>query len=116
MIKGIGIDIVSVERIRDILSKYEENQLHRIFTKKELGLGNVERLAGRFAAKESLAKALGTGLGKEVWFDRIEIENDDRGKPEFVLNSTLTGLLRGGRAHLSISHENAYAVAMVVVE
>jgi holo-[acyl-carrier protein] synthase len=114
MIKGIGIDIIELSRIKEILTR-QRKLIDRILTKSERQTfeklserRQVEFLAGRFAAKEAYSKALGTGIGKEISFLDIEIETDSLGKPCIVRT--------GAQAHLSISHSRDYAVAQVVIE
>ena len=118
MIKGIGIDIVELERIQRLIDRQPKFP-NRILTEKErkkfdalVGRRQVEFLAGRFAAKEAFAKANGTGIGKTLSFLDIEVETDDLGKPIIKKNSGN----QIGRAHLSISHSNQYAVAQVIIE
>lgn len=115
MIKGIGIDIVELERIRSILER-QPNFVKRILTKKEqerfeqLANGRkIEFLAGRFAAKEAFVKAVGTGISKDWSFLDIEILNDENGQP--VVYSALTD-----QVFISISHSKTYAVAQIVIE
>jgi holo-[acyl-carrier protein] synthase len=119
MIKGIGTDIVEISRIKKLLDKHDEKHLKSIYTEEELKITRPERLAGRFAAKEALSKAFGTGMGKEIWFNKVEIKNDDSGKPEFIINEPIQKLLDERDAkeiHLSISHEKEYSVAFVIIE
>lgn len=115
MIKGIGIDIVELERMKE---KYERNNrlAERILTPEERkvfaslsGKRKIEFLGGRFAAKEAFAKARGTGIGKHLSFQDIEIKNDDCGKPVIVKPIS-------GGVHLSISHSEEYAIAQVIIE
>lgn len=114
MIKGIGIDIIELSRIGELISR-QTKFADRILTPTEKQRfedlperRKVEFLAGRFAAKEAFAKAVGTGIGRELSFLDIEIAADDLGKPYFVTPIT--------KAHLSISHSRDYAVAQVIVE
>ncbi|MBT2738539.1 holo-[acyl-carrier protein] synthase [Neobacillus sp. B4I6] len=114
MIKGIGIDIIELSRIEDILNR-QKKFVDRVLTPNERlkfeGLSavrKVEFLAGRFAAKEAYSKANGTGIGEELSFLDIEIENDRSGKPFFAKPER--------HAHLSISHSRDYAVAHVIIE
>jgi holo-[acyl-carrier protein] synthase len=118
MIKGIGIDIVELERIRNLIERQPKFAM-RILTEKERNTFNelqgrrqVEFLAGRFAAKEAFAKASGTGIGKALSFLDIEVETDDLGKPFIKKISAAESI----RTHLSISHSDQYAVAQVVIE
>ncbi|MEH6908225.1 holo-ACP synthase [Neobacillus drentensis] len=114
MIKGIGIDIIELSRIQNILER-QKKFIDRVLTPNERmkfedlsARRKVEFLAGRFAAKEAYSKANGTGIGEELSFLDIEIENDSSGKPFFAKPER--------RAHLSISHSREYAVAHVVIE
>lgn len=112
MIKGIGIDIIELERIKESIKK-NERLVNRVLTEKEknryAALSNerrkVEFLAGRFAAKEACAKALGTGIGT-LSFKHIEILNEESGAPKILVKGYEKDLFL-----LSISHSQEYAVA-----
>ncbi|HHY74988.1 MAG TPA: holo-ACP synthase [Bacillus bacterium] len=115
MIKGIGIDIVEINRVRTIVERQAKFS-KRVLTEKEekifetLSKGRqIEFLAGRFAAKEAYAKAKGTGIGKSLSFLDIEILPDELGKP--VIKTKEKEIV-----HLSISHSKEYAIAQVVIE
>lgn len=115
MIKGIGIDIIELSRVKEILER-QPKLPERILCPSEKkvfetlsGVRKVEFLAGRFAAKEAFSKANGTGIGKMLSFLDIEIDADQNGKP-YVLKP------EGLKAHLSISHSRDYAVAQVTIE
>ncbi|MDP4086410.1 MAG: holo-ACP synthase [Bacillota bacterium] len=114
MIKGIGIDIIELPRVREMIAK-QKRFIDRILTEKEKETyqalsdsRRVEFLGGRFAAKEAFSKANGTGIGKELSFLDIEIDTDERGKP-FVRFPEV-------KAHVSISHSKEYAIAQVIIE
>jgi len=122
MIKGIGVDIVCIERIERWLGNLK--LLERYFNTEELSLASsrmntaAQTLAARFAAKEAFGKALGTGLRHIVLKDIIII-NDDNGKPEIKLIGTAREALdKSGadKVHISLSHESENAVAMIVLE
>ncbi|WP_068676135.1 holo-ACP synthase [Oceanobacillus sp. Castelsardo] len=116
MIKGIGIDIIELERIQKSIKN--ERFVDRILTKKEkdlyLTLKNkkrrIEFVAGRFAAKEAVAKALGTGIGK-LSFQHIEVLPNELGAPIIEVQG-----LEKEKIFLSITHSKSYAVAQVVME
>ena len=121
MIKGIGIDLVDLERMKKFLTRHSDKSLEKVFTKNELKLKErPERLAGRFAAKEALSKALGTGLGAQIWFNEIEVENEENGRPKFVMTHKLQKILQkevgAKKAMLSISHEKSVVTAIVILE
>lgn len=117
LIRGIGIDIVDLSRIKNIIDRNprfvkkvlsdKEQEKYITFT---LDCRRVEFVAGRFAAKEALGKALGTGLGT-LRFSDITILNDDCGKPVLTFKND-----EDYRVHVSISHSQTAAVANVVLE
>lgn len=115
MIVGTGVDITEVRRLRQAIEKWGNVFLERVFTREELKNAKTrpscyQHLAGRFAAKEAVFKALGDmGLS---WKD-IQILNNKEGKPYCML---LNGRCKGKKVHLSISHIKNYAVASAVIE
>jgi len=116
MIVGVGTDITEVKRLKQAAEKWGDSFLGRIFTKSELdnaakrGSAYYQHLAGRFAAKEAVFKALGEpDLG---WKD-IEVVNDPAGKPCCKI---LNGKGKNRQVLISISHVKNYAVANAVVE
>lgn len=115
MIKGIGIDIIEINRItlgieRKVLSK-KELELFEKFSGENR---KKEFIAGRFSVKESLIKAFGTFIP----YKEITILNDEKGKPYFDEETILYLKEKFGnyKVHLSISHERNYAVSLVVLE
>lgn len=123
MIHGIGTDIVSVERIGQLLARHPERGVaHLLHPAEQIEARSVNAIdrfvAKRFAAKEALAKALGTGLRVPVLLPAIRVEHDDLGKPFFSFEPELAEWIRQRslQIHLSISDEVAHAVAFVVVE
>ena len=123
MIKGLGIDIVETARIRQVIERHGEQFLNRVYTPAEQAVGKIRAsaqhfYAGRWAAKEAAAKALGCGIGENCAFTDIEILNDDRGRPVMTFSGNAAELaneLGVTDIKLSISHENSYAVATVVL-
>lgn len=123
MIFGIGTDIVIIARMTDMWERHGERALERILAPEERAdfhraTNSGRFLAKRFAAKESLAKALGTGLRAPVSLSAIAVAHDSHGKPYFRLAPDLAAYLAERRltAHLSISDERDCALAFVVVE
>ena len=123
MIHGIGTDIVSVQRIGQLMSRHpERGAAHLLHPAEQLEAQKapaVDRfVAKRFAAKEALAKALGTGLRSPVLLPAIRVEHDTLGKPFFSFESELAEWIRQRslQIHLSITDEVDHAVAFVVVE
>lgn len=115
---GLGNDIIEIERIRESIEEFEDKFTGRLFTQKERTYCEeytdpALRYAGRFAAKEAVAKALGTGFGQEFkWLD-IEILNDERGKPIVHFTEDAKNRFQGS-FFVSISHCNQYASAVAI--
>ncbi|MFC1511093.1 holo-ACP synthase [Candidatus Margulisiibacteriota bacterium] len=121
--KGIGIDIIEIERVRNAVDKYGENFLAKVFTQKEINYCRRRKayrypeLAVRFAAKEAYAKAIGTGIsgfGRQnngIHWKEMEITNDPQGKPLLAVKGNISE-----KVMVSLSHSRDYAVASVYVE
>ncbi len=116
----VGLDIIEIGRIERVVARWGESFLHRVYTEAELELcrNRAPQLAVRFAAKEAVMKALGTGTKGVGWRD-IEVISDRNGKPVVVLHGGakrraeeigLNGL------DISLSHSREYAIASVVGE
>ena len=124
MIVGIGVDIVDVERVNGLLERYRERFVRRVFTDAEnrYAGGSVkvaERLAGRFAVKEAVLKAFGTGKSQGILWRDVETVPGPRGKPKVNLYGNANIYLKRLNAssiHVSISHDAGKAVAFVVIE
>lgn len=119
MILGIGTDIVEVARIKTIFARYPERFLNRTFTSYEQDycLKRKEpalHLAGRFAAKEAIVKAIGIGFSTGLSCLDIEIQNDSRGKPIVFFSPFAKELLGNLSLHISISHCHQYATAFAL--
>jgi len=118
MILRTGVDIVEIERLRETMDRHGEHFLARIFTaaeQAECGL-DYQSLASRFAAKEAVSKALGTGIGDVGWQD-IEILRAESGAPLLTLHGyaqRLSNQLGLKTWSVSLSHTREHAVAMVV--
>ncbi|GIP41062.1 holo-[acyl-carrier-protein] synthase [Paenibacillus sp. J31TS4] len=126
MIIGVGIDLVEISRVKRLMEGPSgERFVQRILTPEELRLAEDrkgrlhEYVAGRFAAKEAVAKALACGIGRQVGFQDIEILPDPLGKPECSLSAVSLHRLKlgsGVRVHLSITHTSTNAAAYVIAE
>jgi holo-[acyl-carrier protein] synthase len=121
MIEALGIDLIEIKRVKKVKEKWGRRFLERVYTPKELGYCLRKKypegsLAGRFAAKEAVMKALGTGLSSGVSWKDIEIINDGKGKPEVLLYGKTKKLLGKRKVLISISHtkEDAVAQAMII--
>jgi holo-[acyl-carrier protein] synthase len=114
VIEGIGIDIIEIERIAEAIRR--ERFRERVFTEAEReycdACASPERYAGRFAAKEAVAKALGRSL---PW-NSVEILSGPSGAPVARLRGEAEKALAGRRLHVSISHCRTYAVGQAIVE
>ncbi len=124
MILGTGIDIIEVARIQAAYEKFGERFLQRILKPAEIAycLGHKRPapfLAARFAAKEAISKAFGTGIGKQLGWQDMEVGRKPSGEPFVILHGDGLRLMqeRGGRSlHLSLSHTETYAVAVAMLE
>ena len=119
MLKGIGIDIIEVSRIKRMIERYGEKFFERILTEKEIAycksFVNPElHFAGRFASKEAYSKAIGTGISRNFKWKDIEIINDESGKPH--IHHTVDNDYSKLRFEISISHTKEYGCAVVVCE
>lgn len=105
MIKGIGTDIIEINRIAKAIKR--KHFLNRVFTENEIAYANnkVETLAGMFCAKESIVKAMGTGF-ESLDFHKFEILHDDKGKP-YVKDKNIM---------ITISHCKEYATATAIIK
>jgi holo-[acyl-carrier protein] synthase len=124
MIHGIGTDIVSIRRMDALHARYGSRLAQRILAAEELeeyarAADKHTFLAKRFAAKEALAKAAGTGMRAPMHFAAVHVTHDALGRPALAWNPELAAwMARQGIAcaHLSLSDEQEYAVAFVVLE
>jgi holo-[acyl-carrier protein] synthase len=123
VIFGIGTDIVAVKRMADYRQRHGERGLEKMLAPEEreacrASLDPARFLAKRFAAKEALGKALGTGVRAPVLLPEVAVTHDELGKPSFAYSPNLAAHLAelGLTAHLSISDEQDYAVAFVILE
>jgi holo-[acyl-carrier protein] synthase len=118
-IAGVGVDAVDIARFGEVLAR-RPRLAERLFTDGELSAahGDPQRLAARFAAKEATMKALGTGIGGFGWHD-VELVRPPMGAPSLQLRAAAAALAdRHGvsRWHVSLTHTDTMAVAMVVAE
>jgi len=124
MILGIGVDIVEIARLRNALDRSRDRFLQRVFTPAEQQFCAGHRdpaphYAARFAAKEAMFKALGTGWAKGVtWLD-VEVHREHQEAPTLRLHGEahrLSASLGANKVHLSLSHSDQAAIAMVILE
>jgi holo-[acyl-carrier protein] synthase len=122
-ILGVGMDIVETKRIADSLERFGDRFLHRIFLEGEVAYAQSMKfphlhLAARFAAKEAISKAFGTGIGRETGWRDMEIVREPSGQPRAVLHgraieyAKTRGVLE---IHVSLSHTADYGAASAVI-
>ncbi|MCX8016835.1 MAG: holo-ACP synthase [Rhodocyclaceae bacterium] len=123
MIHGVGVDLVAIARLARLWQRHGERALEKLLAPAERAecsayADPARFLAKRFAAKEALAKALGTGLRAPVLLTAIAVTHDAWGKPAFAFEAQLAAWIarRGLNCHLSLSDEADHALAFVVVE
>ena len=124
MILGIGIDIIEVERIRSSHERFGERFLNRILHPNEIGYCLSHRvpapfLAARFAAKEAISKAFGTGIGAQLGWQDMEVGRKESGEPFVILHGGGLRLLQERKARavlISLSHTQAHAAAVAILE
>ncbi len=122
MAKGIGVDIIEVDRIREAIEKYGERFLKRVFTPIEINYceefkdTKFVHYTARFAAKEAFSKAIGTGFTQGFRLNEVGIVNEPNGMPNIVLEGKLKERWSNYRILVSLSHTRTYAVAVVIIE
>ena len=123
---GLGTDIINIKRMEKSIKKNGDNFINKVFSKNEILYCKKKKnpfpfYAKRFAAKEALSKALGTGIRKGIKFKNIEITNDDFGKPSIELKGTTATFLKKKiktkkySIHLSLSDDIPWAQATVII-
>ena len=122
-LKGIGVDLIELDRIKEAVERHGEAFLKRVFTEREIGyccrrkIYRIPELAVRFAAKEAYSKAIGRGIkgfgrpNNGINWQDVEVVNDKNGKPMLSINGKIAE-----KVHVSLSHSRDYAIATVYVE
>ena len=122
-VRGVGVDLVKIPRMREVIARWDERFLRRVFTEAEIAYCRARRdpvphFAARFAAKEAGMKALGTGLRLGVKWRELEVLRDRGQAPRLVLHGRTRelGLARGGhRMLLALTHDGDYAMAQALL-
>lgn len=120
MIIGIGTDIIEIDRIEKAINK-NKGFINKVFTVNEINMFKEknmrsEVIAGNFAAKEAISKAIGTGFRGFSFID-IEVLRDELGKPIVYLSKNMDNIIkRGYRINISISHDRTSAIAFAILE
>ena len=121
---GIGVDLVECARVQHSLDRFGDRFLHRVFTDGEIAYAQsmkfpARHLAARFAAKEAISKAFGTGIGKAMGWKDIDVHKKPSGEPFVVLEGGAKKLAseRGvANVLITLSHTDNHAMAMIVLE
>ena len=119
---GIGTDITECNRIENMIDKHRDHFLRHVFTEQEIAYSSTkkrsaEHFAGRWAAKEAMLKAIGTGWISGITWKDVEIRNEPGGKPSIELSGgakKIADELGVMEIHLSISHCSTHAIAQVI--
>jgi holo-[acyl-carrier protein] synthase len=122
-IVGIGVDLVSIDRVRAITQRWQDRFLARVYSEAERQdcfrrTSPYASLAGRFAAKEAILKALGVGWTMGVRWRDVQVVSDAAGRPMARIEGRLQFLVQQAgvtQIHVSVSHDGAYAVAQAVL-
>jgi holo-[acyl-carrier protein] synthase len=122
-ILGIGMDIVETKRIADSLERFGDRFLNRVFLDGEIAYSRSMKLpqlhlAARFAAKEAVSKAFGTGIGREIGWRDMEIVREPGGQPRVVLHGRAVEYAKSRgvqEIHVSLSHTAEYGAASAVI-
>jgi holo-[acyl-carrier protein] synthase len=118
---SIGVDICEIDRLRKIIEQHHERFINKIFTPEEIKYCQRKQdpapsFAVRFAAKEALLKALGTGLRDGIRWRDMEVTNDPHGKPFLRVTGRAGELLKGRQVEVSLSHTGENAIAFVLLK
>jgi holo-[acyl-carrier protein] synthase len=120
MVESLGIDIVEVKRVKTLMEKWGDRFLHRVFTPGEIAYcrgknAPEQSFAARFAAKEAILKAIGTGLSQGIRWTSMEIVNDENGSPSVKLGERIKDKIGDKKILISMSHTKEYAVAQAIL-
>lgn len=112
----IGTDIIQISRVEKLLEKFGDKFKQRFLHNEEIQIvQKTESIAGFWAAKEAISKALGCGIGSELAFHDIIISKNQKGTPVFVLRGEAKKLHKIKTSSLSISHDGGFAIAVVAI-
>jgi len=112
----IGTDITVISRIEQSLNRFGDKFLNKFLNEEEQQRSlKVESIAGYWAAKEAIAKALGCGIGKELGFHDIILYKDEKKAPHFKLSQKAQKIHHIQTSSLSIAHDGGFAIAVVIV-
>jgi holo-[acyl-carrier protein] synthase len=120
MIEAIGIDLVEIHRIEEAINRYGEKFTDRVFTPWEIQycrskINPMLSFAGRFAVKEAVFKAVGTGFAEGVKWKSVEIVNDQKGQPQVRLGKAIRDHIGDKNILVSLSHTREHSVAVAIM-
>lgn len=120
MIDSVGIDIIEVHRIKSAISRWGDNFTRRIFTPWEINYCNSKQFpeqsyAARFAVKEAVLKAIGTGYVKGLKWTSIEVVNNNMGQPTVRLGERIKKIIGSKKVVVSMSHTHEHAIASAIL-
>ena len=123
VVRGVGVDLVRIPRMRQTIARWDERFLRRVFTEQEIAYCQrrhdpIPHLAARFAAKEAALKALGTGLRMGVTWREVEVRRERGEAPTMVLTGRSAAIARAkgaSRILVSLTHDGDYAFAQVLL-
>ena len=120
MVSAIGVDLVEIQRIEEAITRYGDRFVTRVFTPWEIQycrskINPMLSFAGRFAVKEAVFKAVGTGFAEGVKWNSVEVVNDPGGKPQVRLGRTIRNHIGDREIKISLSHTRDHAVAVAVL-
>jgi holo-[acyl-carrier protein] synthase len=120
MVESVGIDLAEIKRIEKAIDRYGDRFLGRVFTPWEIQyclskINPASSFAGRFAVKEAVFKAIGTGFAEGVKWTSVEVVNDRRGQPTVRLGRGIVNHIGRKKIVISLSHTREYAVASAVL-
>ncbi len=121
---GVGVDLVECARIEHSLARFGKRFLHRVFTDGEIAYSQsmkfpARHLAARFAAKEALSKAFGTGIGKAMGWKDLDVRKKESGEPFVVLDGGAREMAERRsvrKVWITLSHTDQHAMAMIILE
>ena len=120
MVKAVGVDIIEIDRIKAVIKKWGDRFLNKVFTPWEINYCREKvfpeySFAARFAVKEAVLKAAGSGLDRGIRWTSIEVVNDRNGKPSVKLGGRIRELIGPGEILISMSHTHNYAIAQAIL-
>lgn len=120
MIESVGIDIIEVHRIREAIERWGERFLQRVFTPWEINYCQNKQFpeqsfAARFAVKEAVLKAIGTGLNRGIKWTSVEVVNTEMGQPTVRLGEAILKIIGKNRIIVSMSHTKEHALASAIL-